>query len=61
MGESKMQEMVLMEDFHLTVKTVCTYWCFGLWLYCVPSPFLGQTWNFSELHRGSTVCLAENH
>lgn len=60
MSESKMQEVVLMEDFHLTFKTVCTYWCFDLRFYCVPSPFLGQTWSFSELHRGSTVCLEEN-
>lgn len=56
-----MQKMVLVEDFHLTFKTVCARWCCRLCLYCVPSPFFGQTWSFSELHRGSTVHLGENH
>ena len=52
-----MQKMVLVENLHLTFKTACAYWCRSLCLYCVPSPFFGQTWSFSELRRGSTVHL----
>lgn len=51
-----MQKTVLIENCHLTCKSMSACWCCSLCIYyCVLSPFSGRLWHFSELCRGSTV------
>lgn len=59
-SECKMQKIVLVENCHLTCKSMSACWWCSLCIYCMPSPFYGQLWDFSELCRSSTVRSAQN-